>query len=75
MANRSAGGQLTSKTGVKSLSKKMESSRHGFDRQPASQKTAGAFGKEDVRGAVTDPTSGTTRKSKREALGRMKRTT
>jgi hypothetical protein len=75
MAHRSPGGQLTSKTGVKSLSKKMHGSRHGFDRHPASQKTPGAFGKEEVRGAVTDSTSGTTRRSKREALGRMKRPT
>ena len=72
MANRSPGGEVTSKTGVKSLSKKMDSSRHGFDRQPASQKTDGAFGKEEVRGAVTDSTSGTTRRSKKEALGRMR---
>jgi hypothetical protein len=70
-----ASGQLTSKTGVKSLAKKMDSSRHGFDRPPASHKTAGAFGKEEVRGAVTDSTSGTTRRSKREALDRMKGTT
>ncbi len=70
MANRSPGGQLTSKTGVKSLSKKMDSSRHGFDRHPASHKTAGAFGREE-RGATTDSTSGTTRRSKKEALARM----
>lgn len=72
MAHRSPGGQLTSKTGMKSLSKKMDSSRHGFERHPASHKIAGAFGREDVRGAVTDSTSGTTRRSKREALAKMK---
>jgi hypothetical protein len=74
MANRSPGGQVTSKTGVKSLSKKMDSSRHGFDRHPASHKTAGAFGREEARGAATDSTSGTTRRSKREALARMRNT-
>lgn len=72
MANRSPGGQLTSKTGVKSLAKKMDSSRHGFARQPASQKTAGAFGREEARGAANDSASGTTRRSKREALARMR---
>lgn len=72
MSNRSPGGELTSKTGVKSLSKKMDSSRHGFDSQPASHKTDGAFGKEEMRGAVTDSTRGTTRPGKKEALGRMR---
>jgi hypothetical protein len=71
MANRSPGGEITSKTGVKSLSKKMDSSRHGFDSHPASHKTEGAFGKEEMRGAVPDSTGGTMRRSKKEALGRM----
>ncbi len=70
MAHRSPGGQLTSKTGVKSLSKKMESSRHGFDRSPASHETAGAFGREQARGAAAGSTS-RTRRSKREALEKM----
>lgn len=74
MAQRSPGGQLTSKTGMKSLSKKMDGSRHAFHRAPASSKTAGAFGREEMRGAVTDSTSGTTRRSKKEALARMRRT-
>ena len=74
MAHRSPGGQLTSKTGMKSLSQKMHSSRHGFDRQPASHKTEGAFGREEARGAVTDSTSGTTRRSKKEALSKMRTT-
>jgi hypothetical protein len=56
---------------MKSLAKKMDSSRHGFDRPPASQKTAGAFGREEVRGSVTRSTSGTTRRAKREALEKM----
>jgi hypothetical protein len=73
MAHRSPGGQLTSKAGVKSLSKKMDSSRHRFDSHPASHKTAGAFGREEIRGAVTDSTSGTTRRNKRAALERMRR--
>ena len=73
MAHRSPGGQLTSKTGMKSLSKKMDSSRHAFERQPASSKTAGAFGHEErARGAGHDSSSGTTRRSKIASLDRMK---
>ncbi len=71
MAHRSPGGQITSKTGVKSLSKKMDGSRHGFHRAPASHKTEGAFGRETARGSAADSTSGTTRRSKREALAKM----
>ena len=73
MAHRSPGGQLTSKTGVKSLSKKMQSSRHAFDRQPASSKTAGAFGREERgRHSAHDSSAGTTRKGKMVSLGKMK---
>lgn len=71
MAHRSPGGQLTSKTGVKSLSKKMDGTRHAFERQPASRRTPGAFGREDVRNAH-ESGSGTTRPSKKAALGRMR---
>lgn len=73
MAHRSPGGQLTSKTGVKSLSQKMGGSRHGFHRAPASHKTEGAFGRETARGAATDSASGTTRRSKKAALDKMRR--
>ena len=72
MAHRSPGGQLTSKTGMKSLSKKMDGSRHGFDGHPSSHKIAGAFGREEARGAVTDSTYGATRRGKREALAKMR---
>ncbi len=72
MAHRSPGGQLTSKTGMKSLSKKMDSSRHTFERHPASQRTPGAFGREEVRNAGHESASGTTRPSKKAALGRMR---
>jgi hypothetical protein len=71
MAHRSPGGQLTSKTGMKSLSKKMDSTRHAFERQPASSKTGGAFGRESVRNAH-ESSSGTTRRSKIVSLDRMK---
>ncbi len=43
-------GELPGKAGVKSLSKKLENSRHGFEQHPGASKTPGAFGKEDVRG-------------------------
>ena len=73
MAHRSPGGQLTSKTGMKSLAKKMDSSRHGFDRQPASSKTAGAFGHEErMRNSAHESSSGTTRRGKVASLDRMK---
>lgn len=71
MAHRSPGGQVTSKTGVKSLSKKMGGSRHAFEHHPASKRTAGAFGREErARGAA--PSTGTTRKSKIASLDRIK---
>ena len=72
MAHRSPGGQLTSKTGVKSLAKKMDSSRHAFERHPASSKTAGAFGHEERVRNAHESSSGTTRRSKVSSLDRMK---
>lgn len=41
----------SNKAGLKSLGKKMDNSRHGFDTQPAARRPAGAFGEE--RGAGT----------------------
>ena len=47
--------QTSNKAGVKSLAKKLDNSRHGFNEQPASRKIAGAFGHEErVRGAATN---------------------
>jgi hypothetical protein len=66
--------QTSNKAGLRSLGKKMENSRYGFDEQPASRKTAGAFGHEErMRGSARDSSSGTTRESKIRALGRMKK--
>ena len=45
-------GELPGKAGVKSLSKKLQKSRHGFEQQPAASKTLGAFGKEDTHGVA-----------------------
>ena len=60
--------QTSRKSGVTSTAKKMDSSRHGFAPHPASHKTAGAFGKEAVRGKET---SGP-RPGKRSALDRVR---
>jgi hypothetical protein len=43
-------GELPAKAGVKSLSKKLQNSRHGFEQHPGASKTPGAFGREDIRG-------------------------
>ena len=68
--------QTSNKAGVKSLGKKLDNSRHGFNEQPASRKTAGAFGHEDrVRGPAHESSSGTTHKGKVASLGRMKKRT
>jgi hypothetical protein len=68
--------QTSNKAGVKSLAKKLNSSRHGFDQTPASSKTAGAFGHEDrIHAAAHDSSRGTTHKGKLASLGRMKKGT
>jgi hypothetical protein len=45
--------QTSNKAGLKSLGKKLDNSRYGFDEHPGSRKTAGAFGRE----ARSEPTS------------------
>ena len=66
--------QTSNKAGVKSLAKKLENTRHGFDEHPGSRKTAGAFGHEDrERGAAHVSTTGTTHKGKLASLGRMRK--
>jgi hypothetical protein len=66
-------GELPGKAGVKSLSRKLDNSRHGYDQHPGTSKTAGAFGKEEKMRAHEAPT-GSTREAKTKSLGRMKRT-
>jgi len=66
-------GEVPGKSGVKSLSKKLGSSRHGFDQQPGASKTAGAFGKEEERARAHESASGSTRDAKINPLGRMRR--
>jgi len=64
--------QLPSKAGVKSLSKKLDSSRHGFDPEPAANPVAGAHGKEPS-GRRSVPGTATARPGKGAALRGQKR--
>ena len=68
--------QTSNKAGVRSLAKKLDNTRHGFEEHPASRKTAGAFGHEErVRGVAHESSRGTTHKGKLASLGRMKKGT
>lgn len=40
--------QTSNKAGLRSLGKKLDNSRYGFDEHPASRKPAGAFGREGM---------------------------
>ena len=72
MANRSPRAEVTSKAGVKSFAKKMNSSRHGFGEQPAARKKEGAFSQETgTRGARRNAT-GTPRPGKTAAMERIR---
>lgn len=69
-------GDAPDKAGVRSLSKKLDTARHDFEPHPASNKTAGAFAKENrnekaIRGH--ESASGATKEGKTKPLGRMKR--
>jgi hypothetical protein len=73
MANRSPGALITSKAGVKSLAKKMDTSRHAFGAQPAARKKEGAFGHETgTRGSRHRSAAGTSRPGKRAAMDRVR---
>lgn len=63
--------QLSNKTGVKSLSKKFDNSRHGFDPQPASGPVAGAIGQQPRKRHKQDGTV-TARAGKGAALRNLK---
>jgi len=66
--------QTSNKAGVKSLAKKMDNSRHGFDQHPATRKTPGAFGQEEhVEGAVRESPKGSARQGKTASLDRSKK--
>ena len=66
--------QTSNKAGVKSLAKKMDNSRHGFDEHPATRKTPGAFGEEEhVEGSDRGSAKGSTRQGKLASLDRTKK--
>jgi hypothetical protein len=67
--------QTSNKAGVKSLGKKLDNSRHGFNQQPASGKIAGAFAHEERVRGTHESSSGTTHRAKVASLGRMKKRT
>lgn len=61
---------------MKSLSKKLDTSRHGFGEHPHTRKNAGAFGADatnEERMRNHESASGTTREPKTRTLGRMKK--
>lgn len=65
-------GELPGKAGVKSQSRKLQNSRHGYEQHPGASKTAGAFGKEEQIRAH-ESASGSTRETKTNTLGKMRR--
>lgn len=64
------GAQTSLKAGVRSGSKKMANSRHGFNPHPSNTAVAGAFGKEDRerQGKGIKTTPGRTRNLDKAAL-------
>ena len=71
MAKKTSGTQTSTKAGVRSLAKKMDTSRHGFGTQPASRKVAGASGQEGTRKSTAK--AGTaSKRGKGDAIAKMK---
>ena len=69
-------GDLPSKAGVKSLSKKLDSSRHGYAEHPHTRKNPGAFASDaqnEERMKNHESATGSTREAKTRALGKMKK--
>ena len=68
--------QTSNKAGLRSLGKKMDNSRHGFDPQPAARKAGGAFGAERGGGTTGDrqrqPGTSTPKSGKASALRRVR---
>ena len=67
---------MPSNAGVKSLSKKLDTSRHGFGEHPHTRHNAGAFAKDELneeRMRNHESGSGSTREAKTRTLGRMKK--
>jgi hypothetical protein len=75
MAKRTAmleGRQTSTKSGVTSTAKKMDSARHGFKSQPASRKAEGAFGLEG-KGELRQSGASTAKPGKQAALRGLKK--
>jgi hypothetical protein len=66
------GRQTSNKAGVTSTAKKMDSTRHGFGREPAARKAEGAFGLEG-RGERRHSGASTTKAGKAAALRGLKK--
>ena len=69
-------GDLPSKAGVKSLSKKLDNSPHGYGEHPHTRKNAGAFAgdaQNEERMKNHESATGSTREAKTRALGKMKK--
>jgi hypothetical protein len=68
--------QSSNKAGLRSLGKKMDNSRHGFDPQPAARKAEGAFGAERGLGTTAvrkrRPGTATPKSGKASALRRVR---
>lgn len=61
---------------MKSLSKKLDTSRHGFEEHPHTTKDAGAFGKDELNAEHTanrESAAGSTREAKSPPPERMKK--
>ena len=56
--------QTSNKAGLRSLGKKLDNSRYGFNEHPGSRKTAGAFGREQTRAAEEEDREETAEDSK-----------
>jgi hypothetical protein len=63
--------QTSRKAGMRSIAKKMDSTRHGFNPQPAARKVAGAFGQEG-KGSRRQPGTETSKKGASAALRSLK---
>lgn len=73
MAKKKMTRHSSGKAGLQSRGQKMDSSRHGFETQPASRKKAGAYGQEAGRKAKAKKAGTASRKGgKGEAIAKMK---
>ena len=73
MAKKTGTTHSSGKAGLKSLGKKMDSSRHGFEPSPTTRKKAGAYGQEGGRKAKPrKPGTASRKPGKGGAIAKMK---